>query len=175
MIIGFIMSYWLYIVGAIAAFYFVKWLLKFKKERQLQKIEQEERRRELEHQSTLEYKMNRLLKLANYNTNNPNVRHAYQTKSVLNLQDYWHQYIDLRAKLSLNDTNTYREESVIDLMCDELLQRLDNAEYETTDVIKKEFIESNLTPLLKDVVEIMDGISPETSININAYQLLKAK
>lgn len=60
-------------------------------------------------------------------------------------------------------------------MCDELLQRLDNAEYETTDVIKKEFIEFNLTPLLKDVVEIMEGISPETSININAYQLLKAK
>ena len=175
LIIGFIMSYWMYIVGAIAAFFGVKWLLKYNKEQQLQKIALEERRRELEHQSTLEFKMKRLLELAKYDTKNLNVRHAYKTKSALNLQDYWHKYLDLRAKLALNDTNTYREEGVIDLMCDELLNRLDNAEYETTDEIKKEFIESNLTPLLRDVVDIMDGISPEMTINIDAYQLLKAK
>ena len=174
-IIGFIMSYWMYIVGAFAAFFGVKWLLKYNQQQKLQKIEQEERRRELEHQSTLEYKMQRLLTIALYDTTNAANRKAYQSKQQLNLQDYWNKYLDLRAKLALNDTNTYREESVIDLMCDELLNRLDNAEYEASDDIKKEFIESNLTPLLQDVVDIMDGISPEMTINIDAYQLLKVR
>lgn len=174
-IISLIMSYWMYIAGAIAIFFGFKWLKKYNQQQKMLKLEQEERRRELENQSTVEYKMGRLLTMAQYDTTNAANRKAYQSKQQLNLQDYWHKYIDLRAKLALNDTNTYREESVIDLMCDELLNRLDNAEYETTDDIKKEFIESNLTPLLHDVVDIMDGIHPDMTLNIDAYQLLKAR
>lgn len=175
LVIGFIMSYWMYIVGAIALFYGIKWLKNYSKNKQQQKAMEAEQQQQLEKQSTIEYKMERLLTLANNTDTNGNKRQQYKNKQQLDLRDYWYKYLDLRAKLILNDTPTYREEEVLHIMCDELLVRMDNLEIEVTDSVKKEFIEENLTPLLRDVVEIMEGISPIKSININAYQLLKAR
>ncbi|MER2119299.1 MAG: ABC transporter substrate-binding protein, partial [Solibacillus sp.] len=127
-----------------------------------------------ENQSTIEYKMERLLILTNNIDQNCFKRQLYKNKQQLDLRDYWYKYLDLRAKLILNDTPTYREEEVLHIMCDELLIRMDNLEIEVTDAVKKEFIEENLTPLLKDVVEIMEDINPVKTINMDAYCLLKA-
>ncbi|MBD8034023.1 ABC transporter substrate-binding protein [Solibacillus merdavium] len=173
-VIGFIMSYWMYIVGAIALFFGVKRLIAYTKEKQHQKVLIAESKRIEENQSTIEYKMDRLLTLTNNTDPNGYKRQQYKNKQQLDLRDYWYKYLDLRAKLILNNTSTYREEEVLHIMCDELLNRMDNLEIEVTDAVKKEFIEENLTPLLRDVVEIMEGISPIKTININAYQLLKA-
>ena len=175
LIIGFIMSYWMYIVGAIALFFGIKGLIKYYKNKQQQIITETKQQQILENQSTIEYKMERLLMLSNNLDPNGNKRQQYKIKQQLDLLDYWYKYLDLRAKLILNDTPTYREEEVLHIMCDELLVRMDNLEIEVTDSVKKEFIEENLTPLLRDVVEIMEGISPIKSINISAYQLLKAR
>ena len=175
LIIGFIMSYWLYIVGAIALFFGIKWLIKYSKNKQQQKIMETEQQRILENQSTIEYKMERLLTLSNHIDSNGDKRQQYKNKQQLDLRDYWYKYLDLRARLILNDTPTTREEEVLHIMCDELLVRMDSLEIEVTDSVKKEFIEENLTPLLRDVVEIMEGISPIKSINISAYQLLKTR
>lgn len=173
-VIGFIMSYWMYIVGAVALFFGVKKLNAYIKEKQHQKALEGELKTIAENQSTIEYKMERLLMLTNNTDPNGYKRQQYKNKQQLDLRDYWYKYLDLRAKLILNNTSTYREEEVLHIMCDELLNRMDNLEIEVTDAVKKEFIEENLTPLLHDVVEIMEGISPVKSININAYRLLNA-
>ena len=122
---------------------------------------------------TIEYKMERLLSIAKLDDPNGAKRQNYLQKEQFNLRDYWYKYLDLRAKLALNNTPTNREEAVLHLMCDELLSRLDNLDVEATDSVKKEFIVTNLKPLLHDIVEIMDGIKPTGSIDINAYQLLQ--
>lgn len=118
--------------------------------------------------------MERLLILTNNTDPNGYKRQLYKNKQQLDLRDYWYKYLDLRAKLILNYTPTYREEEVLHIMCDELLIRMDNLEIEITDAVKKEFIEENLTPLLIDVVEIIEDISPVKTINMDAYRLLKA-
>ena len=173
-IIGFIISYWMFIVGAVVLYYAVKKMIKFSKEKKKQKILQAEQLKINECQSTIEYKMERLLTLTNNTDPNGFKRQQYKNKQQLDLRDYWYKYLDLRAKLILNDTPTYREEEVLHIMCDELLIRMDNLEIEVTDAVKKEFIEENLTPLLIDVVEIMEDISPVKTINMDAYRLLKA-
>ena len=175
LIIGFIVSYWMYIVGAIALYFGVKWLINYSKDKQLQKVIGDKQQQILKNQSTIEYKMERLLTLSNHTDPNGYKRQQYKNKQQLDLLDYWYKYLDLRAKLILNNITTYREEEVLHLMCDELLVRMDNLEIEVTDSVKKEFIEENLTPLLRDVVEIMEGINPVKSINIQAYQLLKVR
>lgn len=124
-------------------------------------------------QNTIEFKMERLLTLAKNEDPKGMKRQQYLHKEQYNLRDYWYKYLDLRAKLLLNNTPTHREEEVLHLMCDELLARMDNLEIEVQDSVKKEFIEEHLTPLLHDVVNIMDGIHPSQTINIDAYQLLK--
>ncbi|AWE07412.1 ABC transporter substrate-binding protein [Lysinibacillus sp. 2017] len=172
-IISFIVSYWYFIVGAIALYFGVKWYINYTKNKKQQKIEETQNLQVLENQSTIEYKMERLLTLSNLTDPNDEKRQDYLSKSELNLRDYWYKYLDLRAKLFLNDTPTYREEEVIHLMCDELLLRIDNVEVEVSDKVRMEFIKENLTPLLRDVVDIMEGIRPTNSINVDAYNLLK--
>ncbi|MER2028392.1 MAG: ABC transporter substrate-binding protein [Solibacillus sp.] len=173
-IIGFIISYWMFIVGAVVLYYSVKKLIKYSKEKKKQRILEAEQLLISENQSTIEYKMERLLILTNNIDQNGFKRQLYKNEQQLDLRDYWYKYLDLRAKLILNDTPTYREEEVLHIMCDELLIRMDNLEIEVTDAVKKEFIEENLTPLLKDVVEIMEDINPVKTINMDAYRLLKA-
>lgn len=175
LVISFIISYWLYIVGAIGLYFGIKRYIKHLKTKKEQQAIEAEKQKMIENQSTIEYKMERLLKLTNNSDPNGKKRQEYLHKEQLNLRDYWYKYMDLRAKLILNDTTTYREEGVLHLMCDELLARMDNLDIEVLDSVKKEFIEENLTPLLRDIVEIMEGISSTKSININAYQLLKVK
>lgn len=172
-IISLIVSYWYIIVGAIALYFGVKWYINYSKNKKQQKIEEAQNIQVLESQSTIEYKMERLLSLSNLTDLNGDKRQDYLSKSELNLRDYWYKYLDLRAKLFLNDTPTYREEEVIHLMCDELLVRMDNVEIEVSDKVRIDFINENLTPLLRDVVEIMEGIRPTNSINVDAYNLLK--
>lgn len=172
-IISFIVSYWYFIVGAIALYFGVKWYINYTKNKKQQKIEETQNLQVLENQSTIEYKMERLLTLSNLTDPNGEKRQDYLSKSELDLRDYWYKYLDLRAKLFLNDTPTYREEEVIYLMCDELLLRIDNVEVEVSDKVRMEFIKENLTPLLRDVVDIMEGIRPTNSINVDAYNLLK--
>ena len=147
----------------------VKWKDKRKKGVEVKKVNKALQAK----QNTIEYKMERLLNIAGYPDKNGSKRQQYLHKDELNLRDYWYKYIDLRAKLSLNNTSTHREEEVLKLMADELLYRLDNAEVEVTDIVRKQFVEENLTPLLHDVVDILDGIHPTQTININAYELLK--
>lgn len=164
----------MFIVGAVVLYYSVKKLIKYSKEKKKQRILEAEQLLISENQSTIEYKMERLLILTNNIDQNGFKRQLYKNKQQLDLRDYWYKYLDLRAKLILNDTPTYREEEVLHIMCDELLIRMDNLEIEVTDAVKKEFIEENLTPLLKDVVEIMEDINPVKTINMDAYRLLKA-
>lgn len=168
-------NYWIYIVGIIAIFFGISWLIMYLNKKKEQQVVEAENQKVLANQSTIEYKMERLLTLAQYTDPNGGKRQEYILKQHLNLRDYWYKYLDLRAKLILNDTPTYREEEVLHLMCEELLIRMDNLEIEVLDSVKKEFIEENLTPLFHDVVEIMEGINPTKLINIDAYQLLKAK
>ncbi|WP_339171026.1 ABC transporter substrate-binding protein [Solibacillus sp. FSL R5-0691] len=173
-IIGLIISYWMFIVGAVVLYYAGKKLIKFLKAKKKQKFLEAEHLKMKENQSTIEYKMERLLTLSNNTDPNGFMRQLYKNKQQLDLRDYWYKYLDLRAKLLLNDTPTYREEEVLHIMCDELLIRMDNLEIEVTDAVKTEFIEENLTPLLRDIVEIMEDISPVKTINMDAYRLLKA-
>ena len=122
---------------------------------------------------TIEYKMTNLLKLSGNYIDAPAVRHAYRKKTDLSLQDKWHQFLDLRAKLELNNTPTGKVEAVLHLMCDEITARIQSVDVELTDQVKKEFIEENLTPLLDDINEILSGMKHADTIDINAYDLLK--
>ena len=122
---------------------------------------------------TIEYKMTNLLKLSGNYIDAPAVRHAYRKKTDLSLQDKWHQFLDLRAKLELNNTPTGKAEAVLHLMCDEITARIQSIDVELTDQVKKEFIEENLTPLLDDINEILSGMKHADTIDINAYDLLK--
>lgn len=173
MAISFIASYFVYILAVAALSFAIYLVLKWKKNKEAMKLVKYGKISELEATETIEYKMKKLLTLSgNYDTS-PKARQAYVNKRELNLQDYWNKYIDLRAKLALNNISTHREESVLHLMCDELLSRMDNNDIEIIQAVKKEFIEENLTPLLQDVIEIIEGISTKDTINIDAYQLLK--
>ena len=58
-------------------------------------------------------------------------------------------------------------------MCDEIIARIESVDVELTAPVKKEFIEENLTPLLDDINEILSGMKPADTIDINAYDLLK--
>ena len=131
-----------------------------------------EESKEIEWKESIDFKMGQLLEMANFDTTNTVKRTAYKSKPQLDLLDQWYKYIDLRAKLHLNNTSTSREESVLHLMCDEMLSRLQLAEIEITDVVRTEFIIENMSPLLHDILEIMEGIRPTDSISIDAYQLL---
>ena len=122
---------------------------------------------------TIEHKMTNLLKLSGNYIDAPAVRHAYRKKTDLSLQDKWHQFLDLRAKLELNNTPTGKAEAVLHLMCDEITARIQSVDVELTDQVKKEFIEENLTPLLDDINEILSGMKHTDTIDINAYDLLK--
>ena len=122
---------------------------------------------------TIEYKMTNLLKLSGNYIETPAVRHAYRKKTYLSLQDKWYQFLDLRAKLELNNTPTGKAEAVLHLMCDEITARIQSVDVELTDQVKKEFIEENLTPLLDDINEILSGMKHADTIDINAYDLLK--
>lgn len=122
---------------------------------------------------TIEYKMTNLLKLSGNYIEAPAIRHAYRKKTQLSLQDKWYQFLDLRAKLELNNTPTGKAEAVLHLMCDEITARIQSVDVELTDQVKKEFIEENLTPLLDDINEFLSGIKPADAIDINAYDLLK--
>ena len=122
---------------------------------------------------TIEYKMTNLLKLSGNYIDAPAVRHAYRKKTDLTLQDKWHQFLDLRAKLELNNTPTGKVEAVLHLMCDEITARIQSVDVELTEQVKKEFIEENLTPLLDDINEILSGMKHADTIDINAYDLLK--
>lgn len=121
---------------------------------------------------TIEYKMTNLLKLSGNYIEDPAVRHAYREKSHLSLLDKWYQFLDLRAKLELNNTPTGKVEAVLHVMCDEITIRIQTVDVEITDQVKKEFIEDNLTPLMDDINEILSGIKPADSIDVNAYKLL---
>ncbi|MGM9944020.1 MAG: ABC transporter substrate-binding protein [Lysinibacillus sp.] len=122
---------------------------------------------------TIEYKMANLLKLSGNYIDAPSVRHAYRKKTDLTLQDKWYQFLDLRAKLELNNTPTGKAEAVLHLMCDEIIARIQSVDVELTEHVKKEFIEENLTPLIDDINEILSGMKPTDTIDINAYDLLK--
>ena len=122
---------------------------------------------------SVEYKMERVLQLAHYPIYDKNKRFAYQTAHRLDLLDKWYKFIDLRAKLQLNNTDTNREEAVLLLMCDEVLMRIDTVEVEVADHIKREFIETHVEPLLQDLIDIMEGTKPLNTISIDAYQLLR--
>lgn len=122
---------------------------------------------------TIEYKMTKLLKLSGNYIDAPAVRHTYRKKTDLGLQDKWHQFLDLRAKLELNNTSTSKAEAVLHVMCDEILTRIESVDVELTAPVKKEFIEENLMPLLDDINEILSGMKPADTIDINAYDLLK--
>ena len=125
------------------------------------------------HSETIEYKMTKLLELSGNYIDAPAVRHAYRKKSDLSLQDKWHQFLDLRAKLELNNTSTSKAEAVLHVMCDEILARIESVDVELTAPVKKEFIEENLMPLLDDINDILSGMKPADTIDINAYDLLK--
>ncbi len=131
-----------------------------------------EKSKELEKKESIDFKMEQLLEMAHFDLNNIGKRTTYKSKANLDLLDQWYKYTDLRAKLILNNTSTSREESVLHLMCDEVLNRLQSAEVEVTDVVRTEFIIENLSPLLHDILDIMEGIRPTDSISIDAYQLL---
>ena len=131
-----------------------------------------EKSKDLEHKESIEFKMSQLLEMAHFDLNNKAKRTTYKTKPQLDLLDQWYKYLDLRAKLHLNNTSTSREESVLHLMCDEVLSRIQFAEVEITDAVRTEFIIENLSPLLHDILDIMEGIRPTDSISIDAYQLL---
>ena len=131
-----------------------------------------EKSKDREWKDSIDYKMEQLLEMAHFNMENTSKRVAYKTKSHLDLLDQWYKYIDLRAKLHLNNTSTSREESVLHLMCDEVLSRIQQAEIVVTDDVRKEFIIENVSPLLHDILDIMEGIRPTDSISIDAYQLL---
>ena len=122
---------------------------------------------------TIEYKMTNLLKLSGNYIDAPAVRHAYRKKTDLSLQDKWYKFLDLRAKLELNNTPTGKVEAVLHLMCDEITARIHSVDVELTEQVKKEFIEENLTPLLDDINEILSGMKHADTIDINAYDLLK--
>ena len=131
-----------------------------------------EKNKNREWKESIDYKMEKLLEMAHFDIHNSSKRTAYKTKSQLNLLDQWYKYIDLRAKLHLNNTSTSREESVLHLMCDEVLSRIQLAEVEITNAVRTEFIVENVSPLLHDILDIMEGIRPTDSISIDAYQLL---
>ena len=131
-----------------------------------------EKSKDREWKDSIDYKMEQLLEMAHFNMENTSKRVAYKTKSHLDLLDQWYKYIDLRAKLHLNNTSTSREESVLHLMCDEVLSRIQQAEIVVTDDVRKEFIIENVSPLLHDILDIMEGKRPTDSISIDAYQLL---
>lgn len=122
---------------------------------------------------SVEFKMERILQLADYPVTDRNKRFAYQTAHKLDLLDQWYKFIDLRAKLQLNNTDTNREEAVLHLMCDEVLNRIDSVEVEVADHIKREFIQTHVGPLLQDLIDIMEGTKPLNTISIDAYQLLR--
>ena len=122
---------------------------------------------------TIEYKMTKLLKLSGNYIDAPAVRHTYRKKTDLSLQDKWYQFLDLRAKLELNNTSTSKAEAVLHVMCDEIITRIESVDVELTAPVKKEFIEENLMPLLDDINDILSGMRPEDTIDINAYDLLK--
>ena len=157
--------------GLIYLTYFVvKKTVEFiKQKRATQKIVEETKAQS----DTIEYKMTNLLKLSGNYIDAPAVRHAYRKKTDLTLQDKWHQFLDLRAKLELNNTPTGKAEAVLHLMCDEITARIQSVDVELTEQVKKEFIEENLTPLLDDINEILSGMKHTDTIDINAYDLLK--
>ena len=157
--------------GLIYLTYFVvKKTVEFiKQKRATQKIVEEAKAQS----DTIEYKMTNLLKLSGNYIDAPAVRHAYRKKTDLTLQDKWHQFLDLRAKLELNNTPTGKVEAVLHLMCDEITARIYSVDVELTEQVKKEFIEENLTPLLDDINEILSGMKHTDTIDINAYDLLK--
>ena len=148
-------------------------IYKKKKIKRTAKLQQEEHAKKLlENKQTIEYKMESLLTMAQFDPEDDSKRTNYKVKNELNLLDMWYKYLDLRAKLHLNNTSTSREEAVLHLMCDEVLNRIENAQVEVTDEVRKEFIIEHVKPLLHDILEIMEGIRPMDSISINAYQLL---
>ena len=121
----------------------------------------------------IEYKVEYLLKSSDNFIEDSNIREAYRNKTSLSLQDKWYLFLDLRAKLELNNTPTGKAEAVLHIMCDEITTRIQRVDVELTDLVKKEFIEGNLTPLLDDVNEILSGIKHVDAIDVNAYDLLK--
>ena len=151
--------------------YFVgkKIFLFIKEQRENQRVIEETRAQS----DTIEYKMIKLLELSGNYIEAPAVRHVYRKKTDLSLQDKWHQFLDLRAKLELNNTSTSKAEAVLHVMCDEILTRIESVDVELTAPVKKEFIEENLTPLLDDINEILSGMKHADTIDINAYDLLK--
>mgnify|MGYP003317767234 FL=1 len=157
--------------GLIYLTYFVvkKTVAFIKQKRATQKIVEETKAQS----DTIEYKITNLLKLSGNYIDAPAVRHAYRKKTDLTLQDKWHQFLDLRAKLELNNTPTGKAEAVLHLMCDEITTRIQSVDVELTDQVKKEFIEENLTPLIDDINEILSGMKHADTIDINAYDLLK--
>jgi hypothetical protein len=160
----------LMIIGMATGGYFL--YKRLKKDINMRTQAELEESKEIEWKESIDFKMGQLLEMANFDMNNTVKRTAYKSKPQLDLLDQWYKYIDLRAKLHLNNTSTSREESVLHLMCDEMLNRLQLAEVEITDVVRTEFIVENLSPLLHDILEIMEGIRPTDSISIDAYQLL---
>lgn len=162
-------------VGVIAISIGIYKLYKHRKSVKAAKVLQAENaKKNLENKQTLEYKMGTILTMAQYDINDESKRTNYKSKKELNFLDMWYKFLDLRAKLQLNNTSTSREEAVLHLMCDEVLGRLQYVEVEITEDVRKEFIIENVKPLLHDILEIMEGIRPIDSISINAYQLLNA-
>ena len=157
--------------GLLYLAYFVgkKIFLFIKEQRANQRVIQEKKAQS----DTIEYKMTKLLKLSGNYIDAPAVRHTYRKKTDLSLQDKWYQFLDLRAKLELNNTSTSKAEAVLHVMCDEILARIESVDVELTAPVKKEFIEENLMPLLDDINEILSGMKPADTIDINAYDLLK--
>ena len=143
-----------------------------KKDKQMKSLALQEQSKDLEWKESIDYKMTQLLEMAHFDMKNKMKRTAYKSKPQLDLLDQWYKYIDLRAKLHLNNTSTSREESVLHLMCDEVLSRIQFAEVEITTAVRTEFIVENVSPLLHDILDIMEGIRPTDSISIDAYQLL---
>ena len=143
-----------------------------KNNKKLKSLALQEKSKDLEWKESIDFKMTQLLEMANFNLENKMKRTAYKSKTQLDLLDQWYKYIDLRAKLHLNNTSTSREESVLHLMCDEVLSRIQLAEVEITNEVRTEFIVENVSPLLHDILDIMEGIRPTDSISIDAYQLL---
>lgn len=157
--------------GLLCLAYFVgkKIFLFIKEQRANQRVIEETKAQS----DTIEYKMTKLLELSGNYVDAQAVRHAYRKKTDLSLQDKWHQFLDLRAKLELNNTSTSKAEAVLHVMCDEILTRIESVDVELTAPVKKEFIEENLMPLLDDINDILSGMKPEDTIDINAYDLLK--
>ena len=157
--------------GLLCLAYFVgkKIFLFIKEQRANQRVIEETKAQS----DTIEYKMTKLLELSGNYVDAQAIRHAYRKKTDLSLQDKWHQFLDLRAKLELNNTSTSKAEAVLHVMCDEILTRIESVDVELTAPVKKEFIEENLMPLLDDINDILSGMKPEDTIDINAYDLLK--